>query len=198
MADAEASHTPGGSSFSIGRLLLGLDTWIARVEGVLLATGVLAMAANTIANVVARRMGQSLYFAEEVNQFLMVLITFVGISYGVRNARHIRMSAIYDQLGDTGKKLFTIVISLVTAAFMFGLAYYSYEYVSSVAARGRVTPALQVPLYLTYIWLPIGFTMAGIQYLLAVYRNLTQPEVYLSYHATEGYDETDHTQTTSV
>ena len=176
---------------SLGRVLVVIDHAIARFEGWVLAYGVLLMALNTVANVVARRLGQSLYFTEELNQFLMVLITFVGIGYAARRARHIRMSAVYDQLGHAAKKALTIGIALITAVFMLGLAYYSFVYVSDVAARGRVTPALQIPLYITYVWLPIGFVITGIQYLLAIYRNLTHREIYLSYEEKEGYEQAD-------
>ena len=176
---------------SLGRTFVVIDHAIARFEGWVLAYGVLLMALNTVANVVARRLGQSFYFTEELNQFLMVLITFVGIGYAARRARHIRMSAVYDQLGHAAKKALTIGIALITAVFMLGLAYYSFIYVSDVAARGRVTPALQIPLYITYVWLPVGFAITGIQYLLAIYQNLTHREIYLSYEEQEGYEQAD-------
>jgi hypothetical protein len=54
---------------------------------------------DSVGNVIGRFVfGRSLYFAEEVNQFLIILITFAGIGYAARNGRHIRMSAFYDML----------------------------------------------------------------------------------------------------
>ncbi|WP_291737394.1 TRAP transporter small permease, partial [Leisingera sp. F5] len=74
-----------------------IDSAISRIESFLLAAGVLLMAANTVANVVGRFvLGNSIFFTEELNRILIILITFAGISYAARNARHIRMSAIYD------------------------------------------------------------------------------------------------------
>ena len=67
------------------------------VEEFILSGGILVIAALTIANVFCRTFfGFSLAFAEEVSQFLIVLITFVGLSYGASQGRHIRMTAIYD------------------------------------------------------------------------------------------------------
>ncbi len=37
---------------------------------------------------------------------------------------------------------------------------------------GKVTPSLQVPLYLTYFWVPLGFVITGIQYVMTVVKNL--------------------------
>lgn len=170
--------------------VLGIvDSLISRVESVMLAVSVLLMALNTIANVVGRFVFQSsLYFSEELNSILIILITFAGISYAARHGRHIRMSAIFDTLPPGGRKAMMVVISLVTAVFMLGLCWYSIGYIETQAGRGRVLPALQIPIWLTLIWVPIGFFMTGMQYLLTAIRNLTSKDVYLSTTVLEGYD----------
>ncbi len=174
-----------------------LDTGIATFERIVLSYGVLIMAANSIANVIGRFIfGQSIYFSMELNAFLMVLITFIGLGYAARQGRHIRMSAIYDELPDTGRKALMITISLVTAALMFILAYYSVSYVHRLFELGKVTPSLRVPLWITYLWVPIGFVITGIQYLLTVYQNLRSKEVYISYEVVDSYGETPDESTT--
>ena len=186
-----APKPPAQSGSAFGRALYRIDLGISRIEAVILAYGVILMFINTVANVIGRLLGQSIYFSEELNQFLIVLVTFVGLGYAARRGRHIRMSALYDQLGDRGKKILMIVIATVTAAIMFTLAWYSYEYIERLARRGRVTPALQVPVYLTYLWLPIGFTITGIQYVFTVIKNLIEPGVYVSFEERDAYDETE-------
>lgn len=166
-----------------------IDLAIARVEAVLLAAGVLLMALNTVANVVGRFVfGQSLFFSEELNRILIVLITFAGISYAARHGRHIRMSAIYDALPAPARKALMVVIALVTAVFMFGLCWYSIGYLMTQMDRGRVLPALQIPVWVTLVWVPIGFFMTGTQYLLTAIKNLTSRDVYLSTNVLEGYE----------
>lgn len=177
------------------RVFAAIDHAIARFEAFVLAFGVMLMAVNSIANVIGRFVfAQSIYFTEELNQFLIVLVTFVGISYAARKGRHIRMSALYDQLSDRGRKIMMIVIAAGTAAVMFVLAYFSFQYVVRVATLGKVTPSLQVPLYLTYIWVPLGFVITGVQYLLTVVKNLQAREVYISYEQVDTYEETDVSQ----
>jgi C4-dicarboxylate transporter DctQ subunit len=172
------------------RILAAVDNGIARFEAFVLAFGVLLMAANSIANVVGRFVfARSLYFSEELNQFLIVLVTFVGLGYAARKGRHIRMSAVYDQLSDRQRKAVMILIAGVTAAVMFVLAYYSYVYVARVATLGKVTPSLQVPLYLTYFWVPLGFIITGIQYIMTVVKNLQSDDIYISYEQIDTYDE---------
>ncbi|WP_367198723.1 TRAP transporter small permease [Amorphus sp. 3PC139-8] len=167
-----------------------IDIAISRVEAVVLAMGVLLMALNTISNVLGRFVfQQSLFFSEELNRILIVLITFAGISYAARHGRHIRMSAIYDELPPRARKALMIVIALVTAVFMFGLCYYSVGYIITQAGRGRVLPALQIPVWWIYLWVPVGFFMTGAQYALTAIKNLLERDIYLSTHVLEGYDD---------
>ncbi|UOM32734.1 TRAP transporter small permease [Acuticoccus sp. I52.16.1] len=165
-----------------------IDLAIAKVEAVFLALGVLLMALNTVSNVVSRYiLGQSLYFSEELNQILIILITFAGISYAARHGRHIRMSAIYDQLPVPARKWLMVLIALVTATFMFGLCWFAFSYMQQQMSRGRVLPALQIPVWWTVVWLPLGFFMTGVQYVLTAVKNIIEPDVYLSTSVLEGY-----------
>lgn len=174
------------------RLLSSLDTLIDRAEAFILAWGVIIMATNTIANVFGRYVfSQSIYFTEELNEFLIIIITFMGLGYVTRKGRHIRMSAFYDLLPVRAKKLMMILIACLTAVVMFILAWYAFEYVAKIARRGRVTPALQVPLYMTYVWVVIGFALTGIQYVLTMVKNLNlaDEDVYISYTTVDQYED---------
>ncbi len=166
-----------------------IDVTIARIEAILLAAGVLLMAVNTMANVIGRYVfGQSIFFSEEVNQALIILITFAGISYAARHGRHIRMSAIFDALTPRLRKPLMVVIALVTAAAMFLLTWYSVDYVMTQASRGRVLPALQVPVWWIIVWAPLGFFLTGLQYSLTAIKNLIHKDIWLSTSTLEGYD----------
>jgi TRAP-type C4-dicarboxylate transport system permease small subunit len=169
-----------------------IDTGISKAEAVILALGVILMAINTIANVVSRfALGESLHFSEEINRILIVMITFAGIGYAARHGRHIRMSAIYDAVPTGGRRWMMIVISLFTALVMFVLCYYSIGYISTLYGRGRVLPSLSIPVWMMYVWVPIGFAITGIQYLLTAIKNLTSRDVYLSTHVVDGYKDTE-------
>ena len=186
------SETPArtNSESSLPGILGVLDTAIARIEAGMLATGVLLMAANSVANVVGRFVFQSsIYFSEELNSILIVLITFAGISYAARHGRHIRMSAIFDTLAPKPRKAMMVLITATTAIFMFGLCWFSVGYIVTLAGQGRVLPALQVPVWWTYVWVPVGFFMTGVQYALTAVKNIIDKDVWLSTIVLEGYEE---------
>lgn len=180
----------GDYKSSLPGVLGTIDIAISRIEAVVLAGGVLLMAANTISNVIGRFVfQQSIFFSEELNRILIILITFAGISYAARHGRHIRMSAIYDEMPPHVRKILMVVISLVTAIFMFGLCYYAIGYILTQAGRGRLLPALQIPVWWIYLWVPVGFFMTGAQYALTAAKNLLERDIYLSTNVLEGYDD---------
>lgn len=169
-----------------------IDEWIARSEAVMLAAGILLMAINTCANVIARFVfGEGFFFSGEINRILIIFVTFAGIGYAARHGRHIRMSAFYDLLPPRLRKILMIFIALATAAVMFFLAYHAYEYIKTLHSRGRILPALGFKIWWIYIWAPIGFAITGIQYLLTAIKNITSKEVYLSTGLVDGYTDTD-------
>ncbi len=133
-----------------------------------------------ITNVFARTFFQSIYFAEEVSKFLVMLMTFTGVSYGVRKARHIRMGAFLDSMPPKMEKTFIIIISLISAVVMAIMAWASWEYLLNAMAKGHMTPALRVPKWTFYVIMPIGFGLAGIQYLRTILKNLIEKEPWQS------------------
>lgn len=169
-----------------------IDTGISHLEAWLLALGVLLMALNTIVNVLARvALGESLFFSEEVNRILIIMITFAGIGYAARHGRHIRMSAFYDLLPHRARQWLMIMIALVTALIMFTLCSFAIGYIETQYSRGRVLPALGIPVFWIYLWVPLGFAITGLQYLLTALKNLRSDVVYLSTHVIDQPSDSD-------
>ena len=79
------------------------------------------------------------------------------------------------------KKIMTCVISLLTAIIMFYLLYLSIYYVHSVYKLEYISPALQLPMWIFYLSVPIGFLMAGVEYTRTFIKNIREKdEIYIS------------------
>ena len=171
-----------------GKLLaLGID-WF---EVAVLSLGVAALAVLLVANVFARTFFMAIYYADEVARFLIILVSFVGVSYAARKARHIRMGAFFDLMPPKPQKVMIIIISLISAVTMFTLAYYSYDYLDVMRMRGQMTSALRVPYWTFIIIVPIGFASAGIQYLRTIVKNLVETDVWISPEQQSEYGDED-------
>ncbi|KTG17141.1 hypothetical protein AUR63_10380 [Guyparkeria sp. XI15] len=173
-------------------MLIRLDWLIGWIENIVLSGAILLMAALNIANVLGDNLlKQGLPFAGEINQALLVMITFVGVAKAARHGRNIRMSAIYDQLKGRWRKGLNMLITTGSAVVMFYLAYYAVLYEVQVRSIGQATPSLGIPLWTLYVLVPVGLFMAGLQYTLTTVRNLVSKELYRSFLEKEAYEDAD-------
>ncbi|SKA09902.1 TRAP transporter small permease [Selenihalanaerobacter shriftii] len=173
-------------------LFFKINNLIRSFEKFILTYGIIALAALTVGNVISRRaFNYSWTFTEEISQFILVILTFMGISYAIRVGRHIRMSAFYDLMNETAQRIMMIIVSLVTSLILFYLAYHAGLYVLETKHFGRVTPTLMVPFYLIIIWAPIGLFLGGVQYILTFIKNIKGDEAWLSYEEKSDYKDFD-------
>ena len=150
------------------------------VEVSILVTCVGSLGILLITNVIARTFFQSIYYAEEISKFLVMLITFTGVSYGVRKARHIRMGAFLDSMPPKIEKSFIIIISLVSAVVMAIMTWASWKYLSNAMTMNHMTPALRLPAWTFFVIIPIGFGLACIQYIRTILKNMIEKEPWQS------------------
>ena len=177
MNDSPVSQKKTGVLRQLNR---GIGKAVNGIEVSILVFCVAALAILLIVNVFARTFFQSIYFAEEVSMFLVMLTTFTGVSYGVRKARHIRMGAFLDAMPPQMEKVFIIVISFVSAFVMAIMTWFSYKYLMNAMDMGHMTPALRVPKWTFYVIIPIGFGLACIQYIRTIVKNLIEKEPWQS------------------
>lgn len=192
MATDTDEHTTGNRHAPniVLRVLDVIDQGLGWIERAIVAGSVLVMAALMSAHVVGNLLfDHGIPGTYEVTEMLIVVMTFIGVGYAARCARHISMSAIYDQLSGNLRKALLILICLGTAALMFYFAYKSAEYVAVIYERGRVSSSLHVPMWIVYLALPIGFILAGVQYVLTTVRNLVSPDIYRSFREKEEYSD---------
>lgn len=171
-----------------------LDLLLNWLERGILIVAIFVLAAVSVTNVLARNMGDSLTFADELAQVLLVVIAFVGLGHGVREGRHIRVSAVHDELPALARKVLLIIVSLSACILLTLLGFYAVDYIQKLSSSGRVLPSLQLPIYFAYAVVPIGFFMAATQFLLAAVRNLLSRDNYLSWHQRDEYELPDDAQ----
>lgn len=139
-----------------------------------------SLATLLIVNFIARNFFTSIYFAEEISEFLVIFTTFTGLSYGVRRGRHIRMGAFLEMMSPSVEKVFIIVISLVSSGVMFYMTHASWDYLMHSINRGHLTPALRLPFWMFYTIIPVGFFLAGVQFLRTIVKNLIEEDTWIS------------------
>jgi TRAP-type C4-dicarboxylate transport system permease small subunit len=114
-----------------------------------------AMVALVFGNVVARyAFNFSLIWAEELSQYLMVWVTFLGAGLALRQGRHVAVELVQDALPAALGRALRLAVALLVAAFLIVLAYLGVEFVSF--AWFQETPVLNVSFGIPYLAVPVG------------------------------------------
>ncbi len=150
---------------------------IGKVENAILEISIalitILMVSNTIGRVFFHR---SIHSSEELNMILILVVTFVGLSNAARNGRHIIMTAIYDKMPVSAKRVSNIITSAVIFVLLGWIVYLSIHYTGNVYKYGRVTTVLGIPVWISMAIMPIGCILGMIQYLMTFLLNLTDKE----------------------
>lgn len=175
------------------RALRTLDAIIREFERYVLIAAIILASVMLIAGVIARTVVQrSFTFTEEVAGFFIVSMTFIGIAYGARVGRHIRMSAVFDLVPIKVKKVMIVIINFITCAVLFILAIFAVQYFLRVYAMKVLSPALRYPRAILVGFAAFGLFLGAVEYLKNfIYNLLTikEPDIYISTEKKDiGYD----------
>ena len=136
------------------RLKKTLDIAQAATEYVLCLL-VTAMVVIVFAQVVFRFiLRASLPWSEEAARYIMVWISMLGASIGVRAKGHIGVEAVALLLPSFLKKAVAVATTLVAAAFFAGMIYYGSVVLKIV--RMQESPAMEVSMAVPYSSLAVG------------------------------------------
>lgn len=158
------------------RFLIFTNKLLKRVEEITLCIAVIFTFIILIINVIARQLGMSIYYADELAMFSIIIITFIGLSNAARNGRHIRMAAIADISPTKVQKFMMIISTIINALISFYLSYLSFNYVYTAYKWGQVTPALRMPYWISIAIVPIGLFFTGLQYVFSIIKNIQDKE----------------------
>lgn len=146
---------------------------LEKIENFILSWAIIIMAALLIFNAVGRTIfGFSVGAINEISIYLMMILTFIGLSNAARKGKHIIMSAVLDIVPFKVRKTMMVIGDIVTIVFMVIMIYLTASYTGFVYSTGRVLPAMGMPMWTLMAAMPIGFALGLYQYLLTLISNL--------------------------
>lgn len=138
--------------------------WFDRhIEELLLTIFSSIMVAVIFLQVVMRQFDNSLSWSEELARYCFIWLVYLGISYGVKKQRHIKVDVVLVMLKEKGKVLLNIISNVLFIVFSIFVIYYGYDIASKLLAFGQKSPALQIPMGLVYMATPIGMGLTLIR-----------------------------------
>ncbi len=143
-------------------------TWI---ENTLAAASLAAAAVIAMAAVIRRFVfGGGIFWSEEAIIFLIIFSTFVGAAIALRHDEHVNVDIFPVYLRERGEWFFRLLGSSLILIYCAVVGGYGWLLITLPPARATITPALNLPLWMVEIALPIGLTLLLIRSLQLVYR----------------------------
>lgn len=116
-----------------------------------------------MAQVILRKIGVSLQWAEEFCRFLWIMSVFMSLAYTIRNNCMLRVSVVVDLFPETIRKVINILVDIVVAAMMGLMAYNSVGVFNKIVASGELSPAMRWPMSFVYFFMLFGFALATVR-----------------------------------
>lgn len=136
---------------------------IERVEKNVAIILMFAMAVIVIASVFFRYfLNSPIHWAGEMSIFLMIWITFIGGSLGLKNKSQAAVLILVDRLSPHLQRILNIVIHILMLGFLLVLIYYSYQWIFSSNVAFQRSSSLRMPMWIAYSSVPIGLTFSFI------------------------------------
>lgn len=117
--------------------------------------------------------GSSLTWAEEVARYFYVWSVFLSIGCTIRTKNILKVDLILEHMPKPLRRTVEIILDLINVVLYAYLSYYAVLTVQSVQVSGQTSPALEIPMYLVYAIIPVGFVLASLRSVQKIYFDVT-------------------------
>lgn len=136
-------------------MLAVAERWFVRLNQWLIVVLMAVMAALVFANVVSRYVfNVSIIWVEELTQYQMIWITYLGAGLALREGRHVAVDILQDWLPAALRRLARALIWLAMALFLAALVYFGVQI--AAFTWDQETPVMNIPTGIPYLAIPIG------------------------------------------
>lgn len=140
--------------FELKKVLKLIDD---KLEEYFLVVTMIAMVVIIFLQIVMRYVfNNSLSWSEEIARYIFLWQIWVGLSYGVKCSKHIRVEIIKYYLSSKGKKIVEIIATIIWIAFGIFLFYRAGVVMNKVYASGQLAPATSLPMWIPYASVFVG------------------------------------------
>lgn len=119
-------------------------------------------------------------WTEEMARYIHIFQVWIGASYAVKKRQHIRIESFIELFKGTARKVIDTAALLIWFLLALFLAVFGTELVLASIQNGQVTPAMQLPMWVPFLAIPLGgagMALRLLQQLVGIWRNADETEV---------------------
>lgn len=145
------------------------------IEEIFLVLTMIVMVLLIFAQVIGRYVFSAApSWTEELARYIHIWQVWIGASYAIRLRAHIKIEAFTKLFSKSVQKVFETLAILVWFALALSLAILGTQLVISSLRNGQLTPAMQIPMWIPFLAIPIGgagMSLRLIQQLWMIWRS---------------------------
>ncbi|WP_261884075.1 TRAP transporter small permease [Vibrio pelagius] len=123
--------------------------------------------------IVLRPFNISIAWSGEAARFLFVWVIYLGISYAIRDGRHIRVLALVKLLPVKTQQFLNLVSNLVFLSYQGIVLYYAIKITEKSFRLGQLAPAMEIPLAFLYVCLVVSAALSIIRLSITIKRDIS-------------------------
>ncbi|MFD2178045.1 TRAP transporter small permease [Veronia pacifica] len=132
------------------------------------------------ADVIARfAFSTSIAIANELARISFVYLIYFGISYAIREHRHMRVTYFVDKLPATLKRFALVISESIFLLYSITVCYYGVEITQQAVERGKTLSATQWPTSVLYAAIIFSGLLCSLRLLHSLYRIIALGETDL-------------------
>jgi len=136
--------------------------WLESLLKALLMISVALLAAVLLIGVASRYvLPTPVVGMDEAAMFLLVWVTFLGTSIGIKKNDMVAVTVFVERLG-TLKKVLQFVVQVLALLFSILFLYYGYKWTFAPSTLNTSSVSLQIPLWLVYVIFPFSMLTTAI------------------------------------
>ena len=116
--------------------------------------------------------GTSLIWAEEAARYMIVWFIFLGASMCVRDNSHPTVDILYRYLPKRLQSILNLIIYVVCIIFCGVVLHSGILVVGSAQRISSTSAAMQIPLWIVYIAVPLGVGLMLLRYIYRLYEGV--------------------------
>ncbi len=155
----------------VSHSFLAFSQRVDRAATCLAVAALVTMTIVTTLQVVCRFFFTALSWSEELSRYLMIWLTFLGASMGVRRGTHIAVTFAVSPLPSKWSKSVTLLVHALVLYFFILVSYYGWRLMNLQAFQ--VSAGLGISMRYVYISLPVGGSLCAVHVLSEILQLLS-------------------------
>lgn len=159
----------------IGKILSKIINGLTYITGWTAALSLVAAAIIVTEAVIVRKIfGVSTVWQIEASVFLLIFTVFAGAPFVQKNEHHLNVDLVIIHLSPRTREITLIIVSIISCLLAALLAWYAWPMWWEAVVNNEHSESLWgPPLWIPYLFLPLGMTLLFLQYIVYIHEKIT-------------------------